>query len=69
MITQVQVSYKSSYNKSVGPIGPSCKKNAYNSREEAEDMIRYIQETRYTKELHAYECLKCGMWHLSSSTK
>lgn len=50
-------------------MGPSCKKKAYDSRAEAEEMIRYINETRYTKELHTYECLECGMWHLSSSSK
>lgn len=69
VIIKDKVSYKSSYNKSVSPMGPGCRKAMYNSREEAEDMIRYIQETRFTKELHAYECPDCGMWHLSSKSK
>lgn len=60
------MAYNSSKRSAVDPIGPGCKKGMYNSREEAEDMIRYIQETRYTKQLHAYHCSVCGMWHLSS---
>jgi len=63
------VAYKSSNSKSVDPIGPSCKKTMYNSREEAEDMIRYIQENRVVKELHTYQCTSCGLWHLSSKSK
>ncbi len=63
------MAYKASNYKSVDPIGPSCKKKIYNSREEAEDMIRYIQENRVVKELHAYQCPGCGMWHLSSKSK
>jgi YgiT-type zinc finger domain-containing protein len=63
------MAYKASNFKSVRPIGPSCKKKTYNSREEAEEMITYIQETRYTRELHAYECPECGLWHLSSKSK
>ncbi len=60
------VAYKSSSNKSIDPIGPSCKKAIYNSHEEALDMIRYINENRIVRELHAYKCPTCGMWHLSS---
>jgi hypothetical protein len=41
----------------------------YNSREEAEDMIQYIQENRIVRELHAYKCTTCGLWHLSSKSK
>ena len=41
----------------------------YHSREEAEDMIRYIHENRVVRELHAYECSNCGSWHLSSKSK
>ena len=59
--------YKSSKRSSVDPIGPPCKKTVYNTRAEAEDMIRYIQETRVTRPLHAYQCPQCGLWHLSSS--
>ena len=58
--------YKSSRYRLPEPLGPSCRKNSYHSREEAEDMIRHIAETRYTKALHAYQCPVCGLWHLSS---
>ena len=60
---------KPSFSKSVDPILPACKKKIYNSREEAEDMIRYIQETRIVKELYAYQCTECGLWHLTSKSK
>ena len=63
------MAYKSSKHQVVDPIGPSCKKTMYDSREEAEDMIRHIRETRYVKDLHAYQCPACGMWHLSSKTE
>ncbi|MFH0758436.1 MAG: hypothetical protein V2B15_14205 [Bacteroidota bacterium] len=55
--------------RSVNPISPACKKSIYNSREEAEDMIRYIQENRIVRELHAYQCPVCGLWHLTSKSK
>ena len=58
--------YKTSKYRSVEPMGSSCRKKGYHSREEAEDMIRHIEETRITGELHAYECPVCRMWHLSS---
>jgi biotin synthase-related radical SAM superfamily protein len=61
------MAYKSSKHRSVDPIGPGCKKPMYNSLEEAEDMIRYIHETRVTRSLHTYQCPECGTWHLSSS--
>jgi len=64
-----KVAYNSSNKKSYDPIVPSCKKAMYSSLEEAEDMIRYINETRVTRELHAYQCSTCGMWHLSSKSK
>ena len=60
--------YNSSKYRAVEALGPTCRKKAYSSREEAEDMIRHIEETRYTKALHTYECPECGLWHLSSST-
>ncbi len=63
------MSYKPSNFKSIDPIGPSCKKKMYNSQEEAEDMIRYIRENRMVKELFAYKCTTCGMWHLTSKSK
>jgi len=63
------MTYKSSKSKSIDPIAPACKKTMYNSREEAEDMIRYIQENRVVRELFAYQCPSCGLWHLSSKSK
>jgi len=60
------MAYNKNPRKSVSPIDPSCRKTIYNSRAEAEDMIAYIHETRITKELHAYQCQVCGLWHLSS---
>jgi hypothetical protein len=63
------MAYKGSHFKSIDPIAPGCKKTIYNSREEAEDMIRYIQENRVVKELHSYQCTSCGLWHLSSKSK
>ena len=61
------MAYHSSKYRSADPIGPSCKKTMYHSREEAEEMIRHIQENRVTRPLHAYLCPVCGTWHLSSS--
>ena len=63
------MAYKPSNFKSIDPIVPLCKKTMYNSREEAEDMIRYIQENRMVRELHAYQCTTCGMWHLTSTAR
>ena len=63
------MAYKSSKFKSVSPLGPSCNKTIYNSRKEAEDMIRYIQEERIVKDLRAYQCADCGLWHLTSKSK
>jgi len=55
--------------KSISPITPLCKKEMYHSREDAEDMIRYIQENRIVRELRAYKCATCGLWHLTSRPK
>jgi hypothetical protein len=65
----MQVAHRSSTYKSVKPIDPGCKKAIYQSREEAEEMIRHIRETRFVSELSAYECPHCGLWHLSSKSK
>ena len=51
------------------PIGGSCKKTSYHTRDDAEDMIRHIKETRITKEIKAYRCEICGFWHLTSREK
>ncbi|MEZ5071336.1 MAG: hypothetical protein R2751_10300 [Bacteroidales bacterium] len=58
--------YKSSKYRSVAPLGPSCRKKSYQTKEEAEDMIRYIEETRMTRRLSTYRCEICGLWHLTS---
>ncbi len=63
------VAYKTSNSKSYDPIVPSCNKTIYNSLEEARDMIRYINEDRAVRELNAYQCTTCGMWHLTSKSK
>ena len=62
------MAYKPSNFKSIDPITPGCKKTMYNSLEEAQDMIRYIKENRIVRELHAYKCTTCGMWHLTSKS-
>jgi hypothetical protein len=62
-------SYKTSNSKSFDPITPSCNKTIYNSLEEARDMIRHIQETRTVRDLNAYQCNTCGLWHLTSRSK
>ena len=60
--------YKVSKIKGINPIGPSCKKTTYYSPEEAQDMIKYINENRSLKEINAYKCMICGFWHLTSKT-
>jgi hypothetical protein len=60
------MAYKSSNTKKINPIGLTCKKTMYNSPEEAQDMIKYIKESRRVKEISAYKCLQCGFWHLTS---
>jgi hypothetical protein len=63
------MSYKPSNIKNIDPIEPSCKKTIYNSLEDAQDMIRYIKENRGVKDIHAYKCMTCGFWHLTSKPK
>jgi hypothetical protein len=60
------MAYKFSNNKKIDPIELPCKKTMYNSAEEAQDMIRYIKEHRQVHEIHAYKCISCGFWHLTS---
>ncbi|HPT20637.1 MAG TPA: hypothetical protein PLR88_01715 [Bacteroidales bacterium] len=61
--------YKLTRLKRTNPIELPCKKTMYNSLEEAQDMIRYINETRVSKEIHAYKCTNCGFWHLTHKSK
>ena len=63
------MAYKSSRSKSVSPLHPGCNKTIYDSREKAEEMIRHLQESRYVRDLHAYHCPDCGLWHLSSKPR
>lgn len=63
------MAYRSSKYKYVKPIDPGCRKTIYQSREEAEEMIRHIRETRFVSALSAYECPDCGLWHLSSKSE
>jgi hypothetical protein len=52
----------------ISPLGIPCKKAIYHSREEALDMIKYINEQRITKAIKPYKCSVCGFWHLTSKT-
>lgn len=61
--------YKNSKIKKIYPIELSCKKTIYISIEEAQDMIKYIKENRRVQEIHAYKCLSCGFWHLTSKSE
>jgi hypothetical protein len=60
--------YKVSKNNSINPIEPSCKKTIYYTLEEAQDMIKHINENRSLKKINAYKCMICGFWHLTSKT-
>lgn len=54
-------------NKKVQPLEPSCAKTAYYSKEDAQEMIEYLQEEKGKKGVKTYQCSKCGMWHLTSN--
>jgi len=58
--------YRQSYRRKIDPIEPPCRKTVYYSKEEAQDMIRYINENRVGKEITVYKCDICGFWHLTS---
>jgi hypothetical protein len=64
----VIVAYRPKNIKPVDPLTPACNKTIYNSLAEAEEMIRHIRETRYVRDLNAYQCPICGMWHLTSKS-
>jgi hypothetical protein len=63
------VAYKLSNIKKIQPVGLPCRKTMYNSLEEAQDMIRFLNENRTGRELRAYKCMTCGFWHLTSKSK
>jgi len=52
----------------VSPLGFPCKKAVYHTREEALDMIRYLDEQRTSKPIRPYKCPVCGFWHFTSRT-
>lgn len=61
--------YKTVARKNVDPFGLPCKKAIYQTREDAEEMIRHIAETRTAREIRTYRCDVCGFWHLTSREK
>jgi hypothetical protein len=61
--------YNTSKIKKIDPLEPGCKKTMYNSLEDAQEMIRYLNENRRVPEIRAYKCLICGFWHLTSKSK
>ncbi len=61
--------YKKTYLKKTDPVEPVCRKTIYYSLEEAQDMIKFINETRVTRKIRAYRCDICGFWHLTSKNK
>lgn len=61
--------YKTVTGKNMDPIEPPCRKAIYHTREDAEDMIRHIAETRTVRSIRAYRCDICGFWHLTSREK
>ena len=58
--------YKLPGRKDIAPFEAPCTKTAYNSKEDAEDIISHILQTRVTREIKAYKCDICGLWHLTS---
>jgi rubrerythrin len=63
------MAYKSLKSKSIDPVEPLCKKAIYHSKEEAEDIVKYLNENRSGKEINVYKCNSCGFWHLTSRKK
>jgi hypothetical protein len=64
----IKMGYKLSNIKNINPIEPPCKKPIYHSPEEAQDVIRHIQESRVVREIRVYKCQSCGFWHLTSKS-
>jgi hypothetical protein len=63
------MAYKVLKNQKIEPVKPACRKTIYNSPEEAQAMIRHINETRVTRQIHVYQCNICGKWHLTSKNE
>lgn len=58
--------YKLSPVRKINPVESPCKKNIYNSLNDAKEAIEYIQQSKGVKILSAYKCSVCGFWHLTS---
>lgn len=65
-MSEQKMAHKIKNSKNIHPVEPPCKKKIYQSAEEAQDMIKYINEKRVSKEIRAYKCQICGFWHLTS---
>ncbi len=61
--------YRLSKKEKIEPIAPVCRKEAYFTFEDAQAMIKQIEETRVTRKIRAYQCNICGLWHLTSRGK
>jgi hypothetical protein len=61
--------YKLSDKKKIPPIDLPCKKVMYNTLDDAQAMIKNINENRIVREIHAYKCSICGFWHLTSKSE
>jgi rubrerythrin len=58
--------HKLSNSKNILPVEPPCKKRIYYTPEEAQEMIKYLNENKTGKEISVYKCTVCGFWHLTS---
>jgi len=58
--------YKSPEINKIDPIQYPCKKTTYSSVNEANESIEYLKVNKWVKELSAYKCTICGLWHLTS---
>ncbi len=55
-----------SHVRKINPVGFTCKKKSYSTADEAWEAIEYIKENTYVRNLSAYRCSVCGLWHLTS---
>ena len=58
--------YKPGRIRKPDPVEFPCKKEMYNSLDEAKEAIDYLEKNKYVKDLSAYKCSVCGFWHLTS---
>ncbi len=66
-MVKLMIPKKSNLSKTT-PLYPVCKKRIYHTLEEAQDMIKYINENRIVREIRPYKCSECGFWHLTSKS-